>query len=112
MIGLPLGRTGLMMRRLLLLLILAVSLSPGRLMHAAGDDLVLSFFGEFLDSLRQQAGIPALAAAIVGPNGVWWERAYGQQDIDRNVAARPDTPFALTGTTETHLAASVLRCAR
>jgi len=99
-----------MRRPPLLLLAMALSLSVGALVHAA-DDFVLSRFTEYLDSLRVQAGIPGLAAAIVGPANVAWEGAFGQQDVERNVAARLDTPFQLDGTTQTIVASLALRCA-
>jgi CubicO group peptidase (beta-lactamase class C family) len=89
---------------------MALALSAAALVHAA-DDLVLSRFGEYLEALRKQAGIPGLAAAIVGPGDVLWEAAYGQQDVDRNVAARLDTPFQLDGTTQTIVASLAVRCA-
>jgi CubicO group peptidase (beta-lactamase class C family) len=98
------------MRRPLLLLTMALLLSVGTLVHAA-DDFVLSRFGEYLESLRAQAGIPALAAAIVGSSSVNWEGAFGQQNVERNVAARLDTPFQLDGTTQTIVASLAIRCA-
>ena len=98
------------MRRPLLLLTMALSLSVGALVHAA-DDFVLSRFGEYLESLRTQAGIPGLAAAIVGPAGVSWEGVFGQQDVERNIPTRLDTPFHLDGTTQAIVASLALRCA-
>ncbi len=77
----------------------------------AADSLVLSRFGDYLDSLRLQAGIPGLAAAIIGTSDIAWERAFGQQDVDRLVATRTDTPFHLDGVTQTITAALVLHCA-
>ena len=98
------------MRRPLLLLTMALSLSVGALVHAA-DDFLLSRFSDYLESLRTQAGIPGLAAAIVGPANVNWEGAFGQQDLERNIAVRFDTPFQLDGTTQAIVAALALRCA-
>lgn len=98
------------MRRPLLLLTMALSLSVGALVHAA-DDFVLSRFSDYLESLRTQAGIPGLAAAIVGPTNVIWEGAFGQQDLERNIAARLDTPFQLDGTTQAIAASLALKCA-
>jgi len=93
------------------LLAMALALSAVALVRAA-DDLVLSRFSEYLDALRVQAGIPGLAAAIVGPADVMWEGAFGQQDVERNVATRSDlTPFQLDGTTQTIVAALAVRCA-
>ena len=73
--------------------------------------LVYEVFGGYLDSLRDQAGIPGLAAVIVDGTGIVWERAYGRQDIGRALATRADTPFNADGLTQTITAAMVLRCA-
>jgi CubicO group peptidase (beta-lactamase class C family) len=99
------------MRRPPLLLTLALSLSVGALVHAA-DDFVLSRFGDYLEALRTQAGIPGLAAAIVGPASVNWEKAFGLQDVERNIFARLDTPFQLDGTTQAIVASMAVRCAQ
>jgi CubicO group peptidase (beta-lactamase class C family) len=93
----------------LLLLAMALTLSGVALVHA--DDLVQSRFAEYLEALRVQAGIPGLAAAIVGPSSVLWEGALGQQDIDRNIATRLDTPFQFDGTTQAFVASLAVRCA-
>src|SRR3954471_1268379 len=92
-----------------LLLVVALALSAVALVGA--DDLVQSRFSEYLDALRVQAGIPGLAAAIVGPSGVMWEGAFGQQDVERNVQTRLDTPFQLDGTTQAFVASLAVRCA-
>src|SRR4029453_11599590 len=42
-------------------------------------------FGAYVESLRAQAGIPGLAAAVVGEDGILWEHAYGRQDLTRNI---------------------------
>jgi CubicO group peptidase (beta-lactamase class C family) len=94
----------------LTLLALSLAFSASALVHAA-DDFVLSRFGEYLDALRTQAGIPGLAVAIVGQTDVTWEAAFGKQDVDRNIATRLDTPFQLDGTTQTFVAALAVRCA-
>ncbi len=92
------------------LLALALALSPGAMLHAA-DDFVLSRFSDYLDALRVQAGIPGLAAAIVGPTDVSWEGMFGKQDVERNIATRVDTPFQLDGTTQAFVATLAMRCA-
>jgi CubicO group peptidase (beta-lactamase class C family) len=98
------------MRRSLILLTAAVSLSATVFLHAA-DDLVLSRFSDFLDALREQSGIPGIAATIVSANDVMWEHANGLQDVERNRAARTDTPFEIDAATQLLVAARVLRCA-
>jgi CubicO group peptidase (beta-lactamase class C family) len=103
------------MRRALLTAMVAVSLvsltrvTPGVILHAA-DDLVLTRFGEYLDSVRSQAGVPALAATIVGPADVQWERAFGQSNVESALATLPNTPFHLDGLTQLFTASMVLRC--
>jgi CubicO group peptidase (beta-lactamase class C family) len=74
------------------------------------DDLVYERFGEYLDSMRTQARIPALAALIVGANQIVWERAFGRQDVERSIATRTDTLFHLDSTSQIFSAAMVLRC--
>ena len=97
------------MRRSLLTLTIAVLLLVLRAPVQA-EDLVLGLFGDYLDSLRIQASIPALSAAIIGDNGIFWERAFGQQDVERSIATRSDTPFHLDGLTQVVTASLVLRC--
>ncbi len=77
---------------------------------ASAQGLVFDLFAEYLEPLRVQAGIPGLAAAIVGTDDILWERAFGQQDVARSVATRMDTPFHIDGLTETMTASLVLRC--
>jgi CubicO group peptidase (beta-lactamase class C family) len=78
---------------------------------ARGQEFVYEVFGAYLESLRAQAGIPGLAAAIVDANGIVWESAQGRQDIGRGIATRSDTPFPANGLTQVVTAAMVLRCA-
>lgn len=88
---------------------LAVSLSAGMLVHAA-DDLVYSRFSDYVEALRVQAGIPGIAAAVVGVSDVQWEKTFGLADVDRNLPVRMDTPFAVDGLTQMLSASLVLRC--
>lgn len=77
--------------------------SPGELLYGRLE--------AFLDSLRRQAGIPGMTAAVIGAEDIIWERAYGQADPARQIATLPDTPFHLNGITQVFTAAIVLRCA-
>jgi CubicO group peptidase (beta-lactamase class C family) len=95
------------MRRLLLLLTaLVLCVRP----PAVAQGLVFDLFDQYLDPLRVQAGIPGLAAAIVGTDAILWERAYGQQDVAASLPTRMDTPFHVDGLTQTIAASIVLRC--
>src|SRR5436309_3906007 len=97
------------MRRSLFALTIAIVLVVSAQFGQA-QDLVVSRFRDYLESLRVQAGIPALAATIVGSNHVIWQQGFGRQDIDRAIAATPATPFQFDGVTQVFTAAIVLRC--
>jgi len=77
---------------------------------AHAQNPVYDLFRDYLDSLRAQAGIPGLAAAIVDGGQIVWQHAYGRQDLVRNLATRVDTPFQTGGLTEMFTSAIVLRC--
>ena len=88
---------------------LAVAVSSLTVLVRA-DDLVLSRFGDYLDALRTQAGIPGLAGTIVATTGVVWEGEYGLQNVERAVGVKVNTPFHLDSSGQTIAAALVLRC--
>jgi CubicO group peptidase (beta-lactamase class C family) len=96
------------MRRPLLFLTIAISLCVA--LPSRADDVRLGRFGDYVESLRTQAGIPGLAALIVGNNDIVWERGFGKQDIERSIPTRTITPFHLDGLTQMFTAALVLQC--
>ena len=96
------------MRRPLFLSAVAAALLAVAPARAA--DLIYDRFGDYLDALRAQAGIPGLAAVAVGNTDIVWERAFGKQDLERSIATRTDTPFYLDGLTQMFTASLVLRC--
>jgi CubicO group peptidase (beta-lactamase class C family) len=96
------------MRRPYVVMTIAAVLIAGA--HTRADDLTVSFFGEYAESLRRQAGIPGLSAVIVGPTEVLWERGLGLQNVERAIAARPDTPLHADGLMQSLTASLVLRC--
>ena len=98
------------MYRCLLVLTIAASQILQGVLPLPTDDQLLGLFGDYLESLRTQAGIPGLSVAIVGENDIVWKRPFGQQDIARTVATGSNTPFHLDGLTEVFTAALVLRC--
>jgi CubicO group peptidase (beta-lactamase class C family) len=96
------------MRRSVLIVSIALLLFPRT--PAGAEDVLLGLFEEYLESLRRQAGIPGLSAAIVGDEDILWERGFGLQDIERSIPASPDTPYHLDGLTQVFTAALALRC--
>lgn len=75
------------------------------------EDLVYTRLADYLEALRQQTGIPGLAAVLVGRSDILWERGFGYQDVARALPMRPDTPTHLDGLTQTVTAAVILECA-
>jgi hypothetical protein len=73
---------------------------------------VVGRLGDYVESLRVQAGIPGLAVSIVGPDDVIWEQSFGRQDAERSIATRTDTPFHLDGLTQIVTAAALRRRGR
>src|SRR4051812_12817781 len=96
------------MRRPLLAVSLTMALLARPPLHA--DNLLFDRFGAYLEALRTQAGIPGLSAAIVGPKEILWEQPFGQQNLERSIATRMDTPFHLDGLTQMFTSSLVLRC--
>ena len=93
--------------------ILAVALAtvPVAAAQPTPADLLFERFDRYVEALRTQAGIPGLAAVIVGENDILWERAAGLQDVERAIPARSDTPFQIDGLTQLVTATLVLQCA-
>jgi CubicO group peptidase (beta-lactamase class C family) len=97
------------MRRSLVVLTAAILLISTRApLHA--DLLVYGLFSDYVDALRVRAGIPGLTATIVGGLDILWEHPSGQQNIERSIAARADTPYQIDGLTQVTMASVVLRC--
>ena len=96
------------MRRIALTFTLAVSLIGGA--PARAQELTFTFFGDYLESLRRQAGIPGMSAVIVGANEVLWTRAFGLLNVERSLGERTDTPHHVDGLTQLLTSSLVLRC--
>jgi CubicO group peptidase (beta-lactamase class C family) len=92
------------------LVAVALALMPLAVGSAAPDTLLYTRLDSYLEALRTQAGIPGMAAAIVGESDIVWEKGYGRQDIERSVGAQPDTPFHVDGLGQTLTATLVLQC--
>lgn len=97
------------MRRSLIAAIVSIVVLAYAPVRAA--DLVFTSFGNYLEALRVQVGIPGLAAAVVGPTDVLWESGFGYQDVGRSFRMRPDTPLPLDGITQVFTASFILQCA-
>jgi CubicO group peptidase (beta-lactamase class C family) len=47
----------------------------------------------YLESLRQQAGIPGMSGAVIKDGQIAWEYGFGFQDVNARIRATPDTPY-------------------
>ncbi len=94
-------------RRLCLLLLAAACLSAT---PAAAQNLTFSFFERYVDAVRQQAGIPGLAAAVIQDGRAEWARGFGQRTIEGNLQVRADTPFPVGALTQAFSSMLLLQC--
>src|SRR6478672_7927005 len=90
--------------------LLAVSLVAG-VAAQAPSPLATSPFESYLELLRQQAGIPAISAAVVQNGEVVWERGLGFQNVDARIRATPDTPYPISNLSQALAGSLVLECA-
>jgi CubicO group peptidase (beta-lactamase class C family) len=67
-------------------------------------------FESYLESLRVQAGIPGLSAALVQDGEIVWERGLGFQNQEARIRATPDTPYPIGDLNQALSAALVLQC--
>jgi CubicO group peptidase (beta-lactamase class C family) len=77
----------------------------------SAQNLAFSLFERYLDSLRQQAGIPGLSAVIVQDGRQVWETGLGHRDLESNLAATADTPYPISDLTQTFASVLLLQCA-
>jgi CubicO group peptidase (beta-lactamase class C family) len=68
-------------------------------------------FESYLESLRVQAGIPGMSAAIVQEGQIVWERGFGFQNQEARIRATPDTPYLIADLSETIASVLILQCA-
>lgn len=79
--------------------------------RVSAQSLILELFAQYLDALRQQAGIPGLSAAIVNERQIVWERGFGFVDVENATPALPDTPYPIADLSQTFASVVVLQCA-
>lgn len=73
------------------------------------QSLTYSLFERYLDSLREEAGIPGLSALIVQNGGIAWERAFGRQNVESGLATSLETAYPIAGLSQTMGATVLLR---
>jgi len=68
-------------------------------------------FEAYIESLRQQAGIPAISGALVQDGAIVWERGLGFANQEARIRATPDTPYLVADLSQTFAAVLLLQCA-
>lgn len=64
----------------------------------------------YLESLRQQNGIPGMSAVLVRDGEVAWEKGFGYENVAARMRATPDTPYLVGDATATLAAVLLLQC--
>ena len=65
------------------------------------QSLSFSLFDRYLDSLRQQANIPALSGLISQNGTIVWERALGRQNLESATPTTFETTYPIGGLSQT-----------
>jgi CubicO group peptidase (beta-lactamase class C family) len=76
----------------------------------AAQSIATALFDRYLESLRQQAGIPGLSVVIVQDREIAWDRGYGYRDVESSLPARGDTPYPIGDLTQTFAAVLLMQC--
>lgn len=95
------------MRLAAIVVLAAVALGGG----TEAQPLAFTLFERYMESLRQQAGIPGLSAAIVQDRQIVWEWGSGLQDVENSIPATPRTPYLVADLTQTFAAVLLMQCA-
>src|SRR5712671_6299080 len=77
--------------------------------HSSAQSLTFSLLERYLESLRTQAGIPGMSAAVVQNGHVAWDAGFGMQNVEHAIRATPDTPYPIADLSQTFAAALLLR---
>ena len=70
----------------------------------------LPILESYLESLRQQAGIPGMSGALVRDRTVAWSKGFGFADVTARIGATADTPYLAGDVSEIFAATLLLQC--
>jgi CubicO group peptidase (beta-lactamase class C family) len=105
-------RRGTLRAGITALAIIALSLAssaqtPSPIFTQGGSLPVLD---SYLEALRQQAGIPGMAAVVMKDGEIVWEKGYGFANTATRERVNPDTPFMVGDLSATLAATLLLQC--
>jgi CubicO group peptidase (beta-lactamase class C family) len=93
-----------------IVLVLATAPAGGQDTPAFTPFGIIPVLDAYLESLRQQAGIPGMSAALVRDGEVIWTKGYGFENLTSRVRTTPDTPYLVGDISGTVAAALLLQC--
>src|SRR5215471_9180041 len=70
----------------------------------------LPLLESYLESLRQQTGIPGMSGVLVRDRAVAWSRGFGYANVTSRITATPDTPYLVGDVSEIFGATLLLQC--
>ncbi len=92
-------------------LILLLALALGRAQQPVfTPPALLPPLETYLESLRQQAGIPGMSAAVIQDGEISWEYGFGFQDVGARIRATPNTPYLVGDISGTLATVLLLQC--
>jgi CubicO group peptidase (beta-lactamase class C family) len=90
-LGYPLEPACVRRARIVIVVLALVAVSA--VVPASAQTLTSTLFQSYLDSYREQYGIPALSAVVLQRGQEVVKVGLGKQDVEGAVAASPDTPY-------------------
>jgi CubicO group peptidase (beta-lactamase class C family) len=100
-------RAGLSALAIITLSLATSAQTPSTIFTQGGSLPVLD---SYLEALRQQAGVPGMAAAVLKDGEIVWEKGYGFANTVTRERVTPDTPFMVGDLSGTLAATLLLQC--
>jgi CubicO group peptidase (beta-lactamase class C family) len=77
--------------------IVVLAAAAGAQQRPAAQSLSFSLFERYLESLREQAGIPGMSALVLLNSSEVWSSGFGRADIESGLRPTADTPYMIGG---------------
>lgn len=81
------------MRRVRIVIAVLTAVATSAATSASAQALTFNVFERYINSYREQFGIPGLSAVVLQGGVEVWASGSGKQDVEANVTATPDTPY-------------------
>jgi CubicO group peptidase (beta-lactamase class C family) len=91
-------------------ILVLVSTGPSAQQPSVTPGGILPVLDTYLESLRQQLGIPGMSAAVLKDGVIVFEKGYGFSNLATRERATPDTPYLVGDVSETLAAVLLLQC--